>query len=337
MDKTSKARIAILRAIQESGGAIGASKLADRILHMGVSLRPRSIRLYLEQMDGDGLTRFVSRRRGREITARGCEELDRANVLAKIGFVSARVDVLGYKMTFSSRSGEGTVIANVTTIRQKDLPKALAIMECVFKQRLSMGNRIIVAGPEETLGGVRIPPGQVGIGTICSVSINGILLEEGIPVTSRFGGLMEIRDREPVRFVQLIDYSGTTIDPLEAFIKAGMTKVRACAEKGSGIVGASFREVPSVAVDDIFRIRRNLEEVGLGGILLLGKPSVPLLDIPVAEGRTGMIVVGGMNPVAAMHESGVEVAMQSLAGLEEYSKFHDFSEICRQYAGKAKI
>ncbi|MBA4389080.1 MAG: hypothetical protein C0404_13950 [Verrucomicrobia bacterium] len=70
--------------------------------------------------------------------------------------------------------------------------------------------------------------------------------------------------------------------------------------------------------------------------MLLGKPSVPLLEIPVSEGRTGMIVVGGMNPVAALHESWIEVTMQSLAGLEDFSRFVNFSEAYEKYAGKVK-
>jgi len=37
------------------------------------------------------------------------------------------------------------------------------------------------------------------------------------------------------------------------------------------------------------KIRKKLDHVGLGGILLSGKPGRPLLDIPVFEGMMGMM------------------------------------------------
>jgi len=42
----------------------------------------------------------------------------------------------------------------------------------------------------------------------CSVTINGIFLKAGIPVTSRFGGVVEIVDGKPERFISLISYEG---------------------------------------------------------------------------------------------------------------------------------
>jgi len=37
------------------------------------------------------------------------------------------------------------------------------------------------------------------------------------------------------------------------------------------------------------KIRIKLDHVGLGGILLSGRPGRPLLDIPVSEGMVGMM------------------------------------------------
>jgi repressor of nif and glnA expression len=141
-----------------------------------------------------------------------------------------------------------------------------------------------------------------------------------------------MRDGEPVRFVELIEYVGTTLDPLEAFIRAGMTRVRDCVQEGSGIIGASFREIPSAAADDAKRIAEAMKAHGLGGVMAIGSPNRPLLDIPVAEGRTGIIVIGGLNPVAAVHESGIRVSMISLAGLEDIRSFGTVEEACCRYA-----
>lgn len=153
-----------------------------------------------------------------------------------------------------------------------------------------------------------------------------MLLKRGVPVVSRFGGLLEIRDGEPVRFVQLIDYAGTTADPLEIYIRAGLTSVQRAAETGNGIVGASFREVPAMALDAVEQALREWPALGRSGVLVVGLPNRPLLDVPVAEGRAGMIVIGGMNPFAAMYEAGVAFELESLAGLEAWSEFRRFDE-----------
>jgi HTH-type transcriptional regulator, global nitrogen regulator NrpRI len=250
--------------------------------------------------------------------------------MEKVGFVAAKVDTLGYRMTFSLSKGTGTIIANTAVVSKRDLARSLVNMEPVFARNLGMGQKIALVREGQTIGGFKVQRGSIAFSTVCSVTVNGIMLEQGIPVTSRFGGLVEIRDGEPVRFVELIEYGGTTIDPLEAFIRAGMTNVRDCARTGTGIIGASFREVPSVALEDVRRIRQEMDALGLSGILAIGKPNRPLLDVPVAEGRTGMIVIGGLNPIAALSEAGIPVTIQSLAGLEDVRSFSSFKDTALQ-------
>jgi len=328
--KSDRTKAAILKVLHDVDGAAGASRITERLQSMGMNIRPRTVRFYLLQLDKDGMTTFVSRRHGREITEKGREELTRSNVMEKVGFVAAKVDSLGYRMTFTLRKGSGTIITNVAMIGKRDLSRAMMNMEPVFAAGFGMGARLAFVREGEKLGGVVVPRGMVGFGTVCSVTVNGIMLDQRIPVTSRFGGLLEMRNGEAVRFVELIEYGGTTVDPLEAFIKADMTQVAKCARTGEGIIGASFREVPSVALDDVRRIQRSMDVHGLGGILAIGKPNRPLLDIPVGEGRTGMIVIGGLNPIAALHEAGIPIVAQSLAGLEDFAAFVPFKEIERR-------
>ena len=328
-EKVDRTKIALLRALQDIDGPAGASRLVERLGGSGVLLKPRTIRLYLQQLDREGMTRCVSRRLGRQITERGREELAHANVVEKVGFIATKVDALGYRMSFTCAIGSGSIIANVTMIDERVLGMALKEMATVFRAGFGMGSKLVVAKAGQSIGALTIPAGHVGIGTVCSVTVNGILLHEGIPVTSRFGGLLEIRDGKAVRFIELIEYRGTTLDPLEAFIRAGMTDVRACVECGTGIVGASFREIPSVATDDASRIQKAMRRKGLGGIMAIGQANKPLLDVPVAEGRTGMIVIGGLNPVAAVHEAGIRISMYPLAGLEDFESFTNCEELCK--------
>jgi len=306
------------------------NETAKALLAMGLDLQPRTIRLYLLQLDKARFTKLVSRRFGRVITDRGREELARTNVMEKLGIVAAKVDSLGYRMTFRIRNGTGTIIMNVCLIKKEDLARALPEMESVFARNLGMGKKIIVAREGETMGGTQVPKDMLGLGTVCSVTLNGILLHEGIPVVSRFGGLLEMRDWKPVRFVEAIEYRGSTLDPIEVFIRADMTRVRNVVRSGSGLICASFREVPSVAVEDIRRAERAITAHGLGGILALGKPNQPFLGVPVSEGYSGMVVIGGLNPIAAAHEAGVPISLRSLAGLQEFSTLKTIEEATKE-------
>lgn len=318
-------RLAVLRALHQTGGVAGASRLHETLVALGHDLQPRTVRLYLRQLDQEGFTRLVSRRRGRTVTERGQQELAHANVVQKVGFIGSRIDLLVYRMTYNLQAGTGTIVANIALIPRQGLVRALEVIRPVFVCRLGMGTKLAVVPEGELVGHIRIPEGQIGLATVCSVTANGILLKQGIPVTSRFGGLIELRDRKPVRFTELIEYAGTTIDPLEAFIRAGMTRVRDVVRTGSGIIGVSFREIPAAAVADVRRLKEDMERCGLDGILAVGTPNRPLYDVPVGEGRVGLIVKGGLNPIAALAETRAEVTFQSLAEVEDIAEFPDYN------------
>jgi hypothetical protein len=327
------AKAAILRALLEIGKPAGAARLQERLLAAGCRLEQRTVRFYLLELDREGLTRRVSRRAGRELTEQGRHELACANIIEKIRFIASRIDSLVYRMTYDSRIGTGTIVANLAFIPRDGLVRALEIMRPVFQRRLGMGTRLAIVEGGESLGVTTVPRDQMALGTVCSITANGILLKQGIPVVSRFGGLMDIQDRRPIRFTALIEYNGTTLDPLEAFIRAGMTQVRECVRTNCGILGVGFREIPAAAVTAVRRIKEEMDRQGLDGILAIGTPNQPLFDIPVGEGRAGLIVTGGLNPIAALCEAGVPVTFQSLAEVEDIARFSDFNARSQQFRG----
>lgn len=317
----------ILKVLHRLDRPAGATQVAEMLRGWGVDLSERSIRLYLFQLDEEGYTQLRSRRAGRVVTAKGREELEGGDVLERMGFISGQIDELTYRMGFSLRSGMGTLVVNTTLLSAREELAALDAVRPVFASRLGMGSRLLVLRAGATYDPPRaavVPRGKIAMVTVCSVTLNGILLKEGIPVTSRFGGLLEFRNRLPTRFVELLEYRGTTQDPLELFIRAKMTSVRPCVETGHGLVGASFREFPSVALPAVLKIRDQLRLMGLDGILAVGVPNQPLYGIPVGEGRTGLVVLGGLNPAAALEEAGLKSDNRSLAGLLEYQKFPEY-------------
>jgi len=65
-----------------------------------------------------------------------------------------------------------------------------------------------------------IPQGQIGFGTVCSVTVNGMFMKAGIPITSKFGGVLQVND-EPVRFTALISYEALLLILSRYSSKAG--------------------------------------------------------------------------------------------------------------------
>jgi hypothetical protein len=181
--------------------------------------------------------------------------------------------------------------------------------------------------PGETVGELVVPDGYLGIGTVCSITVNGVLLAHGIPVISRFGGLLEIRSGHASRFTALISYDGTSLDPLEVFIKSGMTDYTGAVKDGNGRIGASLREVPASSRRQVVDLAERLREVGLGGFMEIGLPGQPLLEIPINEGRIGAVVIGGLNPVAIVEEAGIEVLSRALSALVDYGRLFSYTEL----------
>jgi repressor of nif and glnA expression len=322
-----RARFAILKALDELGESAGASKIAEMLGGTGIELQARSIRFHLQKMDREGLTHSTSKHDGRVITEIGRKELARWNVMDKVGHVASKMDELGYRMTLDAESGKGTVVANAAIISKQDLSRSLHHMKPVFASGFSMGDRIAVRMPGGRIGKLDVPRGKIMLSTVCSVSIAGLFIKAGIPVISRLGGLVEMDNGVPKRFLELTEYQGTSVDPHKIFILASMTRVTQCAQSGCGTLGVSFREFPSVALEKAKTVVSSLTRLNLNGILAIGQPNRPLLGIPVGEGRTGMIAIDGLNPIAALHEAGIPFELTPLSGLEELSAFVPFKEV----------
>jgi repressor of nif and glnA expression len=193
----------------------------------------------------------------------------------------------------------------------------------VFADGYAMGHLITFLAPGERIGQLTVPKGMIGICTVCSITLNGVLLQHGIPTNSRFGGVLELRDKKPVRFVEIIMYDGTSIDPLEVFIRSGMTNYIGAIKTGNGRIGVGFREFPAESRDRVEELAEKLERAGLGAFMSIGRPGQPLLDIPVSEGRVGAIVIGGLNPVSILEETGHRVYSRALSGLLDFGRlFH---------------
>ncbi len=319
-------QLAVLRVLKEAGRPLSSAKIADQLFASGYDLSERTVRLYLKELDRHGMTENLGHR-GRLITEDGLRELASSRIIEKVGFLSAKIDQLACQMDFDPATRSGTVVVNVAMFSPEDLSESGALMGRVFKEGFAMGRLMALFASGERIGEVIVPDEMIGVGTVCSISLNGVLLRHGIPTASRFGGLLELQEKKPIRFVQMINYDGTSLDPLEIFIGSGMTDYLGAIKTGNGLIGASFREFPAVSRNQVVEIGERLVEVGLGGLLRIGWPSHPLLEIPVQEGRVGAIIAGGLNPVAVMVERGKKLDFKALSGLVGYDRLFSYQEL----------
>jgi len=326
MEKKERHRTEILNALGKAANPVPSSRLAHDLSVAGYHLSERTVRLYLKELDAEGLTEAHGRR-GRVITERGLAELHAAQILERVGYLSAKIDQMTYSMTFDLATRTGEVVVNTSLVNPRQLAGNTDAVCKVFADGYAMGNRLALLAPGETVGGVTVPQDRIGFCTVCSITLNGVLLKHGVPTNSRFGGLLELRNGQPTRFVEMIHYDGTSIDPLEVFIRSRMTNYCGAIREGNGLIGASYREMPEDSRDHVLHLGERLSAIGLGAFMEVGLPGQPVLGLPVPQGRIGSVVAGGLNPIAILEEMGHRVFSRALAGLLDYNRLFAFEEL----------
>ncbi len=324
MSKIDK-KIAILNVLKQQNGPASSSRICELLNSSGIDFSERTVRFYLKELDEVGFT-IAHGKKGRTISEAGLAELHSSQIIQRPGYLSAKIDQMIYNMSFDLPLTSGTVVVNTSLVEPQKLASFVNKICQVFEYGYGMGKLMTLLAPGESVGQVVIPKGKVGFCTVCSITINGILLKHGIPMASRFGGLLKINKGKPFRFVEMIHYDGTSIDPLEIFIRSGMTDYHGAVSDGNGLIGASFRELPAESRKRVVNINQRLDEVGLNAIMKLGLPGQPLLDVPVSQGRIGAILVGGLNPIAILEEREQRIFSRALSGLIEYDRLFSYKE-----------
>jgi repressor of nif and glnA expression len=258
------------------------------------------------------------------ITPEGRLEVKHALVPRQLGVVRDKLELLAYLTTFSPEKRYGQLAVNTSIIDKDKFKKALDAMKDAFKAGFCVSDLVAVGKEGDKLGAVVVPPGKMGLATVCGASINGVLLKAGVPTEFRFGGVLEIKNQDPRRFVDITEYSGTSSDPSEQFIQAKMTSVGQTSRSGSGKILGAFRTIPAPAREVVLEMDTKLREVGITGILTIGNTSEPVCQIPVALNRVGIIQLGGLNPVAAAVEAGIEIDNIAESGTMDFQQLSSF-------------
>ncbi len=319
--------LSILKVLQKHQEPLGGGLIAQQLKDHGVALSERAVRYHLRLMDERGLTVLVGNQDGRVITEKGISEIRRALVKDKVGFAITKIELLAFRTTFDPRTRNGTVPLNVSFFPKADFDRAYAAMKPAFDNGLCVSQLVAFSTGGQAIGDLVVPDDEVGFGTVCSIVINGALLKAGVPMDSRFSGTLQLISKKPTRFTEIIHYNGCSLDPSEIFIKARMTSVQEAIGTGDGEILANFREVPALCLPVVEDVISGLKAAGIDGVIDKGNPSEAVCETSVEPNKVGMVLVGGLNPVAAAQEVGIEAENHSMSTVVEYQSLVKFAEL----------
>ena len=234
----------------------------------------------------------------------------------RVRFLLSKAWNLINRVDFNHRDFSGRIIANISLVKREDLDEALEIIRDVLGKRPEFSTLPLI--------GITDEGEMAGIATVCSLTLDGILIKNGIMSTPKYGGLLEVGVRDP-RFVELTAYSGSSLDPHEIYVSKNMTAVLEALD-GPGRVLASLREVPYLARDHTTDLIEDLSEAGFS-ILKIGKPSEIVYNARVEKYHAGIVTPGGLNPLAAVREAGIDIRMKAVEGLMELKEFMYVDEV----------
>lgn len=242
-------------------------------------------------------------------------------------FVCQTIEDYAIQVTYDPREGTGSVVYNLSLIKKEDLEYSIAVLKDAYKAGICVSGLVRIFHEKESIDGFRIPEGLVGICTMCSLTFDGILIHKGIPTNPIGGGVVEVEMRAPRRFIHMIRYEHTTIDPLQVLIAQDITSITKVMRQGSGTILANLRECHREAEPAIAEVLDELSESSFSGILDVGLPNTPLLDVNVSPEYFGIAAIGGTNPMAAIKEGGKWVQTRAIKGLMDVTRMSEIREI----------
>jgi len=311
--QTERKLVEILRIINESDEAVGARTIAAHLNRRGYLIGERAVRYYLTLLDYKGFTAKLGYS-GRIITEKGLTELNEAIVGDRVGFVITKIEEFIYRTTLDVAQQSGDIIINVTTINKDDFETVVEIAGRVIDSGYTVSPYVRIVEEGNKAGSIVIPYGSVGIITMCSMTIDGILIKHGIPTDIMYGGILKIENKVPSAYTDMISYKGTSLDPIQIFTSRRMTAIMDAVDKGTGAVLSNLRTVPSIAYERAREVLRDARKMGITGWIGDFERG-DSLGINLEDGVVGINIYAGVNPMAALSELAIEANVKSISSL----------------------
>lgn len=316
MSESEHRMIEILRILSNQDKAVGSKVIANELKSKGYNLGERAVRYHMQILDEKGFTERMGYS-GRVITDLGKQKLEKGLIYDQVDFIFSKFEEMIYQTSLEYKTKTGTVIVNTSNILENE---AFDIIKEVFKSGICVSP--LINAKETTING---KTGYV-MKTICGTTIDGVLLNNGIPSIPQYGGIVNVEDYIPTHFSELISYKKTSITPLDAFIAKDMTSVLNVVREGNGTIPANFRLVPSTSINKVQKILMNLKKIGISGVLAMGGDGENVLGIPVPDGMMGIAIVGGITPFCAAQELNYNVQIKTGEQFEDFTKLKALEE-----------
>lgn len=306
MSESEHRMIEILRILNAQERPTGSKLIADELKSKGYNLGERAVRYHMQILDEKGYTERKGYS-GRIITDLGREKLEKGLIYDQVDFIHSKFEEMIYLTDFNYMTQRGNVVVNTSTIYNEE---SINILKEIFESGLSVS-------PYVNLNRVG-KNDEIEVTTLCGTTIDGILLNEGIPSQPQYGGLLKIENNQPITFTQLISYKKTSVTPLDAFSNANLTSVLDVVTTGRGVIPANFRLIPGVGRQKTVEILKKLEKIGIGGIIDISNEGEDILGIPVPDGMIGIAIVGGITPFCAIKELGEEIDIKIAEEIRDF-------------------
>jgi repressor of nif and glnA expression len=287
----------------------------------------RAVTRNMDQIDKPGSIHDTISKEGSSITSPSLERLGKAHVGGWVESMTGKIEMMAHQCTFDPVKRTGEVPASLNLIPRDMYPQAMKAMKEAFRAKLTVSDSIGVIHGEARIGQRLVPKNVVGLLVVSHIIYIGALLKCGIPAVPKFGGLLQIRDYEPLRFVDLIEYSSSSIDPSEIFLSCRMTSVNKVAKEGNGKILASFLEVPALTWPKVESVIKMLAAGGVSGILKLGRVGEPACEIPVRSSQIGIVLLDGLNLIAASVEVGVDITTHTVGEVIDFGELRSFRRL----------
>lgn len=312
-NETDQKMMEILRILADREDVLGAKTIAEELKRKGYNLGERAVRYHMRILDEKEFTERIGYA-GRKITSKGFNELKKGLIYDQVDFIFSKFEGMIYQTTLDSVSAQGKVVVNTSSFIND--PEAMEIIKEIFQSGLAVSPLVKISEKinEKTL------EKELLMKTICGTTIDGMLLNEGIPVMPQYGGIVNVEDYIPTHFTELIAYQKTSMTPLEAFTDKEMTSVLKVVREGEGVIPANFRIIPGNSKEKAEKMFQKLENIGISGLIKIGENGESVLGVPVEDDMIGIAIIGGIAPLCAAKEAGFSINIKLAENLMNYNE-----------------
>lgn len=242
----------LLRLVDRHG-PIGSIQLVELMQQHGYELKDRTIRLALSELDDLGYTEKVPGQ-GRRLTPSGRMELEQGDVTGRLEQIRARIAALTSRVSYDPVEDAGMLVASASFLDESAVDDALSLVERL--ESLPLGPIPLSLSPA-----AEDEPGAYRLLTPSSITLDGVLLARGVNATLSTAGVLEYDPSSAsgdgatqtdtdcggtlVRYVDVINGEGSSIDVISLLIEAGRSDVESVVEDGeTGLLIGDDREFP---------------------------------------------------------------------------------------------